>query len=411
MNPSSGGKKKSVDAAFNRSLNIVKIAEDEFHAHLDSARHPKRPGGSRSRFSLCVQAAVQNVFDKLRHSEDYVPIFLTDDVMGIEAFAEQTRDNFMNNVTRAKYRLKFRDELAYGIQNMTINVFGKLNAGRDAHCLFVWKVPSVYGALHAGRVAKVIDDCREMLPKKISAEVERQFNAMMDGIADLPAKARDALRNLLFIGDPNPDNSVADKYVDFVCNLVSEGGTLDELMLVDGRANNSRGGNGFDASRFDEFWKACKEVLMPDARAEERRHSSVMHASEAHSIPDLVSQATAVLQEKVNDGKLEKMPLIPSHEWVRCQFVPNNTQRDAASVFTGKLDIKRGVQVRSLRKKHEDEHWVRAHIRYFKEWMVELRQQYDGIEFFGQDDKAKIPIGDEVSLQSFLVVIFLRTYS
>lgn len=128
--------------------------------------------------------------------------------------------------TRAKYRLKFRDELAYGIQNMTINVFGKLNAGRDAHCLFVWKVPSVYGAQHAGRVAKVIDDCREMLPKKISAEVERQFNAMIDGIADLPAKARDALRNLLFVGDPNPDNSIADKYVDFVCNLVSEGGDI-----------------------------------------------------------------------------------------------------------------------------------------------------------------------------------------
>ena len=34
--------------------------------------------------------------------------------------------------------------------------------------------------------------------------------------------------------------------------------------------------------------------------------------------------------------------------------------------------------------------------RYYLEWIVELKRKYDGIEFFGQDDKAKIAIGDNL---------------
>ena len=34
--------------------------------------------------------------------------------------------------------------------------------------------------------------------------------------------------------------------------------------------------------------------------------------------------------------------------------------------------------------------------RYYLEWLVELRSKYHGVEFFGQDDKAKIPVGDKV---------------
>ena len=34
--------------------------------------------------------------------------------------------------------------------------------------------------------------------------------------------------------------------------------------------------------------------------------------------------------------------------------------------------------------------------KYYLQWMVELKNQYDDIEFLGQDDKAKIPCGDKV---------------
>ena len=34
------------------------------------------------------------------------------------------------------------------------------------------------------------------------------------------------------------------------------------------------------------------------------------------------------------------------------------------------------------------------------EWLVELKSKYDGVEFFGQDDKAKIPVGDKVPVST-----------
>ncbi len=87
-------------------------------------------------------------------------------------------------------------------------------------------------------------------------------------------------------------------------------------MIVDGQANNSRGRRGMGSSKFTNFWNACKEVLLPESGAEERRHSDVMYASRAYSIPNLVKQATDIFQAKVNSGELSEMPPIPCMEWV-----------------------------------------------------------------------------------------------
>eukprot|EP00985_Skeletonema_marinoi_P029228 scaffold27229_cov124-Skeletonema_marinoi.AAC.1 len=123
---------------------------------------------------------------------------------------------------------------------MTIHVFGKVNSGSDADSLFVWKVPTLHrnSSQHVGLVAKTIDGCRKSLPKEVSKEAVRQFNTMMNGLTSLPAKARDALRNIIYLGDPNPDESLADEYVDFVMSVCA-GEPIDETMLVDGRASNS----------------------------------------------------------------------------------------------------------------------------------------------------------------------------
>ena len=47
-----------------------------------------------------------------------------------------------------------------------------------------------------------------------------------------------------------------------------------------------------------------------------------------------------------------------------------------------------------------DQHWVNALTRYYLEWIVELRKVYPGVEFFGQDDKAKVAVGDKVHVAS-----------
>ena len=78
--------------------------------------------------------------------------------------------------------------------------------------------------------------------------------------------------------------------------------------------------------------------------------------------------------------------------------MPNAAEREAAGKFTGRLNVKRAVQTRTLRKEHVDQHWVNAMTRYYLEWIVELKKVYPHIEFFGQDDKAKVSAGDKVCL-------------
>ena len=80
--------------------------------------------------------------------------------------------------------------------------------------------------------------------------------------------------------------------------------------------------------------------------------------------------------------------------------MPSVEDSAAAAQFTGRLNARRSVQMRTLRKEHMDQHWVNAMTRYYLEWLVELKSKYDGVEFFGQDDKAKIPVGDTVAIST-----------
>ena len=38
--------------------------------------------------------------------------------------------------------------------------------------------------------------------------------------------------------------------------------------------------------------------------------------------------------------------------------------------------------------------------RYYLEWLIELRKEYPGVEFFGQDDKAELAVGNEVAIST-----------
>ena len=115
------------------------------------------------------------------------------------------------------------------------------------------------------------------------------------------------------------------------------------------RPSNSRGGKVFGATKYDQFWKECEEVLLSSAAAEERRHTYVIYASGGHSFPNLVTSATEVLQRKVDGKELAHLPAIPSNEWVRLQFVPNCADQEIAANFTGRLKANRAVQTRTLR--------------------------------------------------------------
>ena len=142
-------------------------------------------------------------------------------------------------------------------------------------------------------------------------------------------------------------------------------------------------------------------ILHPSASTDERRSNDSLFASEVVSIPDLVRRATESLKLKANANNPPTIiPPIPSIQLVRLQFVANNHTVSSAANLTGALGVGRKVQTRTLRKQHIDQHWVNAYTRYVKEWLIELRSRTDGVEFFGQDDKAKIPIGDTVHIST-----------
>ncbi len=77
--------------------------------------------------------------------------------------------------------------------------------------IFVWKVPLFIGEEHAGNVSRAIDNCRKMLPKKLSEEAARHFNNIMRCLSDVPAGVRKALRNYLFMGKVNASVDVAEE--------------------------------------------------------------------------------------------------------------------------------------------------------------------------------------------------------
>lgn len=130
LDPSST-KKRGVVAVFKNSINTVSLADDEFHTVVDSSFVKKRRGGKPGEFAKCVRVAVQKVFEELRGTPDYVPIFLTDEAMGLPAFAAVCKDNFMSPTNMARYREYFRAELNYNIARMKMHVFGKLNSGSN----------------------------------------------------------------------------------------------------------------------------------------------------------------------------------------------------------------------------------------------------------------------------------------
>eukprot|EP00957_Ditylum_brightwellii_P175731 13380698-Ditylum_brightwellii.AAC.1 len=96
------------------------------------------------------------------------------------------------------------------------------------------------------------------------------------------------------------------------------------------------------------------------------------------------------------------MPLIPSNESIQLQFVLNNAVVEAAGRMTGHLNVVHRVQLRTLHNKHPDQHFVNAMTGYYKGWIVDVKKLTgkDKAKFIGQDDKAKIPVGDEIPVSS-----------
>eukprot|EP00956_Cyclotella_meneghiniana_P041453 scaffold227870_cov37-Cyclotella_meneghiniana.AAC.2 len=394
---------KPVTKVFKSLPSYVQLDEgnNEFYVSIppSTKKHSKQRGQPSAKMTS-IRHAIKSIAQSLRHSEDYVVRHITDEEMGIidEAFLCEGGTVSLTSADRTFYRTSFKTELAKGLDGLCISLFGR-SSSIGPSCLFVWKTPMLHGDAHAGNVQLAINECRDILPKKVSAESARHFNNILRGIAKVPAKVRAALTSYLFGGELNVTGDDADTYYEFVENLAG-GLPIDDSWIVDGRAFNSRGGKGINSTKFEEFWEVCRSIILPTATTEERRHNGCLHASAVLSIPDLRRQAIESLENKVKQNVLAVMPPVPSIEWVRLQFVPSNDTVNKAAQMSGRLGCKRAAQKRTLRKAHVDQHWVNAMTRYILLWLIELKKATDGVLFLGQDDKAKIPVGDSVPIST-----------
>ena len=81
---------KSIPSAFRKWLNpaTVSLGDNQFFTEVQSSLKVKKNARKLSPFTGCVREAVKNVYRKLRRTNDYVHIALTDQEMGLEQFAE-----------------------------------------------------------------------------------------------------------------------------------------------------------------------------------------------------------------------------------------------------------------------------------------------------------------------------------
>ena len=156
---------------------------------------------------------------------------------------------------------------------------------------------------------------------------------------------------------------MANEYCTFFTDLAA-GIPIETSFIVDNRTFDSRGGEVIGCTKFEVFFEEFRQIMHLKSTIDERRHTATIFASEVLSISNLVKRARDNLEEKVSAGILEEMPLVPSLEWVRLQFSPNNETVKKAIKFTSNIGIKRAIQTRTLRKEHGNQHWVNSMTRY-----------------------------------------------
>ena len=106
----------------------------------------------------------------------------------------------------------------------------------------------------------------------------------------------------------------------------------DDKVIVDLRSfNNGR------PEKYAEFWKYVRQFLEEHTAVDDRRHGTVVHLSHAISVRDLITQVTKICPSDTP---------IPSKQWLRMQFSPNNETVKVSEYYTGRLDIKYIVQAR-----------------------------------------------------------------
>lgn len=142
--------------------------------------------------------------------------------------------------------------------------------------------------------------------------------------------------------------------------------------------------------KFDIFWESTEKVINEDdlAVADERRQSETSWISpKCSSLRNLYKMCQKKMTECFPESDATQ---IPSYEYFRLQFAPRNSHALTSRRYYSRFNIKFGLQTRTLRKQHVDQHYACKQWKIVKEFSCLYRE--NTIMIFW-DDKAQIPIG------------------
>lgn len=254
----------------------------------------------------------------------------------------------------------------------------RYSSGNNAfNACFLWRVDeSLNNEEIMNKSYTICNRLKSEMPTYHTRFMRKQFQHKADLILGMPTKhhqARALYQELT--GDSSSATNMTEKQIMLrVKQLLING---DDKVIVDLR-NLNKG----RPERYAEFWKYVEKYLEEHAAVDDRRHGTVVHLSHAISVRDLIAQVTKICPPDTS---------VPSKQWLRMQFSPNNETVKVSEYYTGRLNIKYMVQARQLRVDHPDFHYASALFRYEREMAVRYRE-YSNLIFM--DDKHRCKVGE-----------------
>lgn len=180
------------------------------------------------------------------------------------------------------------------------------------------------------------------------------------------------------------DDQVESQYSsDAVKNFIEDGFELGDVL------NMAKEAKKHESGKFDKFWSTAQLLLdagmtVPD----KRRHGTTDFIAPIFiSLRHFHDEVCLRLQR---DEDLDQGINISSLEYFRLQFTPRNSIRKSAQKYYCRFNVKWGLQTRTLRKQHSDQHYASKQFLFMKQ-MAQKFRDYCSVCFM--DDKASIPIG------------------
>ena len=245
--------------------------------------------------------------------------------------------------------------------------------------LYGWKVPKV---VDNTTVSRIFANLNSQQAHYSTRAMRNDFLSSYHHLAKAPKMVlRNIYRTLL--QDSSSAASSAEAIVDErVAKAIID--FDDPEIVFDLRNTNGRP----HCDLYDPFWEELQAYFDETILAvDERRHTDVLHMPLAISIRHLREIITTRLQQKSPDST----PQVPTCEWLRLQFWPSNQYTNRAIRYTGRFNIKFGVQIRQLRKEHPDSHYVSSLLQYVRKFSVHHREI---VSLVSVDDKAIVPVGE-----------------